>query len=80
MGRYALIFDAKKAEFTIRYIPKGINWRLIEEDVNPFSEQYKLGPNEYPVHISFFKEGGLRLPLWPLLVDFIRCTNLTLGQ
>ena len=39
-----------------------------------------MGPKDYPIHTSFFREAGLQLSLWPLLVDFLRCTHLTLGQ
>lgn len=55
-------------------------WRTLKADENPFDEEYKLGPKEYPIHISFFREAGLWLPLWPFLVDFLRRTHLTLGQ
>lgn len=33
------------------------------EGENLLEEEYKLGPNDYPVHTSFFREAGLRLPL-----------------
>ena len=50
------------------------------EGENPFDPTFPLNPTEYPIHTSFFKEAGLQLPLWPLLVDFLRCTKLVLTQ
>lgn len=44
------------------------------------SLESKLYPKDYPVHITFFKEAGLRLPFRSLLIDFLRVTHLTLGQ
>lgn len=67
-------------EFTTKYIPKGLSWRTLKPNENPFIEEWKLGPNDYPIHTSLFNEAGLRLPLWPVMVDFIRYTHTTLGQ
>lgn len=50
----------------------------MEEGESLFVEEYKLGPTEYPVHTLFFREAGLKLPLWPLLVDFLRFNRLML--
>lgn len=80
MGINALQADAQKAEFAFKYILDGYTLRVMMEGENLFKEEYKLGPNDYPDHTSFFRETGLQLPLWPLLVNFLRYTNLTLGQ
>lgn len=79
MGINDLVTNVQKAEFSTMYIPKGISWKVVGVDENLFVEEYKLGPKDYPIHTSLFKEVGIRLPLWPLLVDFLRCTHLTLG-
>ncbi|KAM7486347.1 hypothetical protein LguiA_002356 [Lonicera macranthoides] len=42
MGRYVLITEEQKAEFTRAHIPKGISWRELGEGENPFDEDYKL--------------------------------------
>lgn len=80
MGRNELKHDTQKVEFTSKYIPKGYTWRVMAEGENHFKEEYKLGPIEYHVHTLFFREVGLKLPLWPLLVDFLIFTHLMLGQ
>jgi len=80
MGKHVLRTEAQIAEFNEKYIPKGYIWKPVPEGENPYDPTYPLGPNDYPIHTSFFKEAGLRLPLWPLLVDFLRCTKLVLTQ
>lgn len=68
MGRCTLISNAHKSEFTVKYIPKGISWRLFKEGTNPFAKEYNLAFDEYHVHISMFKEVNLSLPLSPLMI------------
>lgn len=63
MGKNALKIDAQKDEFASKYIPDGYTWRVTMEGENLLEEEYKLGLNDYPVHTSFFREVGLRLPL-----------------
>lgn len=46
---------------------------------NLLVEKYKLGPKDYPIHTFFFKDAGLWLPLWPLLVYFLKCKHLALS-
>lgn len=62
MGRNTMINDTQITEFAKKYIPKELNWRPTRADENPFVGEYKLGPYDYTIHISFFKEVGLRLP------------------
>lgn len=61
------------AYFSRKYIPQGISWKIPKESSNPFFDDHNLAPNEYLVHISFFKEVVLKLPFGPLMVDFLRC-------
>lgn len=71
MGRNALINDVQIAEFTCKYIPKELNWKPVKAQENHFEKTYKLGPKDYPLHTSFFREASPQLPLWPLLADFL---------
>lgn len=80
MSRNALINDTQIVKFSKKYIPIELSLRPFLEGENPFSAIYELGPKDNQIHTSFFREASLRLPLWPLLIDFLRCTLLTLSQ
>ena len=80
MGRNVLVNDTKIAEFTRKYIPKELSWRHVAGGEDPLSATYELGPKDYPINTTFFREVGLQLPLWPLLVDFLMCTHVMLNQ
>lgn len=71
MGKNNLIIDTQIAEFTKKYIPKVLGWEPVKADQDPFEGEYKLSPKDYSIHTSFFREAGIWLPLWPLLVDFV---------
>ena len=80
MGRNALINNTQTAEFARKDIPRELSWKPAPDGDDPIGALYNLGPKDYPIHISFFKQSDLWLPLWHLLVDFLRCTHLKLCQ
>ena len=81
MAEYSFTNKIQKIEFETKNFPEGFQWRTLREGENPFfgAGKDKLGPKECPIHISFFKEAGLRLHFWPLLVDFLIYTKFVLG-
>src|SRR3984885_10820485 len=77
MKRRILVTTEEREEFGANYIPVGLTWRICEDGEDPF-ESLEIG--DTPIYASFFVEAGLRIPLAPLLIEFLRFTNLHLCQ
>ena len=78
MGQYALLTEKQKKDFEKTYLPPGYTWEVCKDDVDPFKPTWS--GEGFPVFISMFKEAGLRLPLDPLLCEYLRETKLSLGN
>lgn len=81
MGKYDLT-EASRLAFEDMYIPNEVVWRDYGDNEDPFrgSPTGSMPENQYPIFISFFRVAGLRLPLHPLLVDFLREIRFHLCQ
>ena len=77
MSRFLISTDAALADFAQRFIPANCTVRLPTEKEDP-----TINPKdgEIGIYTVFFEQAGLRLPLDPLLCDFLRYCNMSLSQ
>ena len=71
--------DKRSHESGREFILDGMDWGECDPNENPF-ENVRINKGTYPLFISFFRQAGLRLPLYAFLVTFLRDTRFHLGQ
>ena len=80
MGRFALVTEEKKRQFHAKFLPDGLKWEEHNEPDDLIQNELGFAAGTYPIYTSYFFQAGLRIPIDPLLVDFLHKTYLHIGH